>query len=223
MLVADSLVKTLIISCCAVVTISCGGSPPPQTIDKPQPPKTYVFECLNKASYTVRLDKDQAFIFLPVGTVLLPRQPSSAGAKYSDGKTSIWQRGDMALMHMGGVPLGDCPNNPREAAWEHARLNGVGFRAAGDKPGWYLEITDKSGIVFAPGQGDRRLEFPFVEAKTSNSNVTKTYECKNDGHQLTVVAVQMECKDPASTKVYDWTVTVKWNGVTYSGCGKDLQ
>jgi putative lipoprotein len=135
MLVANSLVKMLIISFCAVIAISCGGNrQPPETTERPQPPKTYVFECLNKASYTVRFDRDQASIILPVGTVLLPRQPSSAGAKYSDGKTSIWQRGDIALMHMGGVPLGDCYNNPREAAWEHARLNGVSFRAAGDKP-----------------------------------------------------------------------------------------
>jgi len=224
MFVAKSLAKMLIIIFCAIITISCGGNrQQPQPTEKPQPPKTYVFDCLNKASYTVRFDKDQALVFLPVGTVLLARQPSSAGAKYSDGKTSIWQRGDIALLHMGGVPLGDCYNNPREAAWENARLNGVGFRAAGDKPAWYLEITDKKEIVFAPTGKDRQIEFPFADPKISNSNLTKTYETKTERHQLTVVAVEMECKDPASGKIYDWMVTVRLDGATYSGCGRTWQ
>lgn len=224
MRVADSVVKPLIVCCCAVVAVACGGKGrPPAVADRPQPPKTYVFECLNKSAYTVRFEQARATIFLPVGTVTLPRQTSSAGAKYSDGKTSIWQRGEIALMHIGGKPLGDCYNNPREAAWEHARLNGVDFRAVGDKPGWVLEVTDRERIVFESGQGGRRIEFPFVAPKVGNASLTRTYESKTERHRLTVTAVEMECKEPLSAKIHDWTVTVTLDGVGYNGCGKALQ
>ena len=99
--------------------------------------KTYVFECKDKSSFIVQFENDKAYLFLPVGYVSIPRVQSNSGAKYSDGKTSIWYRGKDALIQLGGRAHGICINNPIAAVWEQARLNGVDFRAVGTNPLWY--------------------------------------------------------------------------------------
>lgn len=184
--------------------------------------ETFVFECPNKESYTVRSADNSASLFLPMGFVSLPRVQSTSGMKYSDGTTTVWLRGTQAILNVGGKPLGACINNPRSAAWEKARLDGVNFRAVGNHPGWYLEITDNRSIVVGMDKEKKRYEFPFVAPKLSAADAKAVYETKKDSWKLVVVTTGQECRDLATGKLYNRTVTLKLNSKSYAGCGKEL-
>lgn len=185
--------------------------------------KTYVFECKDKSSFTVQFENDKARVFLPVGYVSIPRVPAASGAKYSDGKTSIWHRGKDALIQLGGRAHGVCINNPIEAVWEQARLNGVDFRAVGSNPEWYLEINDNEKIDFVMDSGRKRYDFPFADAVLKNATSVATYQARKGTQQLKVAVFGQECRDVSSGKTFGQTVTVNLDGKSYRGCGKALQ
>lgn len=184
--------------------------------------ETYVFECPNKESYTVRIENNNASLFLPMGFVSLPRVQSASGTKYSDGTTTVWLRGTQAILNVGGKPLGACINNSGAAAWEKARLDGVNFRAVGNHPGWYLEITDNKSILVGMDKDKKRYEFPFAAPKLSAADTKATYETRKDRWKLSVVTTEQECRDLTTGKLYDRTVTLKLNSKSYSGCGRIL-
>jgi len=185
--------------------------------------KTYVFECKDKSSFTVQIENDRAWVFLPVGYVSVPRVPASSGAKYSDGKSSIWFRGKDALIQLGGRAHGICTNNPLEAVWEQAKLEGADFRAVGGNPKWSLEIHDSEKIVFVMNPGTKRYEFPLAHSALENAAPVATYQARNGTQQIKVVVLEQECRDASSGKKFEQTVTVSLDGKSYKGCGKALQ
>lgn len=220
-LVAAIVILVSSMSLCSCTTRRPQAQAPPK--EPPQPPKTYVFQCQDKSSFTVRFEDDKASIFLPVGTVVVPRVPAVSGAKYSEDKTSIWRQGETALVQLGGKAYGSCANNPNEVAWEHARLNGVDFRAAGSKPDWLLEITDNERIVFVADSGKKRHEFPYAAPTVDPSSSSTTYLVKNGKQQLRVVIVTQQCRDASSGKIFDAAVFATLDGKLYKGCGKALR
>ena len=222
MRIRQQLCFVSIILFCLVLHSSCAtdGKRTGAQVDKT--PKTYVFECPNKERFTVRFENNNALLFLPMGFVTIPRVQSVSGAKYSDGKTTVWHRGEQAIVNLGGKPMGNCINNPKEVAWERARLDGVNLRAVGNNPGWYLEITNDKSIVFVTDNNKKRYDFPFVSPELSSAVAKTIYETKKDRQQLIVVTTGQECRDLASGQVYERTVTLKFDGKSYSGCGRVL-
>lgn len=209
-----------------IIAASCTASrQQTQTSDNVQrpPAKTYVFQCQDGSSFPVRIERDKALIYLPVGVVSVPRVATASGAKYTDGKTSIWHRGKDALVQLGGKAYGVCINNPREVPWEEAKLNGVDFRAAGQNPEWYLEITYDRNILFVTDSGKKKYEFPFVQPETNESDFTRIYESKNNSQRFKVTIVELQCRDASSGEQFPTSVTVNMNGKSYRGCGRPLQ
>ena len=52
---------------------------------------------------------DTVMVALPDGTVTLPRTVSGSGARYSDGTTTFWNKGDEALVEVDGeIPYQNC-------------------------------------------------------------------------------------------------------------------
>jgi uncharacterized membrane protein len=168
----------------------------------------------------VQFEEDRAWLFLPVGYLSVPRVPVTSGAKYSDGKTSIWYRGKDALIQVGGRAHGICVNNPLEVVWEQARLAGADFRAVGANPEWYMEIHDGEKILFVTDRGANRHEFPLAALK--DVEPIATYKVQKGTQQLKVVVSEQECRDVSSGKKFEKTVTVDLNGRGYRGCGKSL-
>ena len=188
------------------------------------PPATFFFEC-EGLDFTARHDPKGIYLFLPGRTLLLPETPSGSGAKYTDGETTFWSKGEEALLEAGGKTYPKCRNNRRRAVWEDAKLNGVDFRAVGNEPGWYLEIYDKGAperIDFLGDYGQVYYTFPAVRRETQGSRERTRYVARIGAHQLEVTLEKGPCLDDMSGEAFETSVTVKLNNRSYRGCGKPL-
>lgn len=107
-----------------------------------------------------------------------------------------------------------------EDPWEAARERGVDFRAVGQEPGWWLEISG-SDLELAVDYGERRLS--FSEPKRELDGGRRVYRGTSDGHTVEVVLEKRRCEDAMSGEPFSTTVTVELDGETYRGCGQTLR
>lgn len=108
------------------------------------------------------------------------------------------------------------------AIWEHAKLNGVDFRAVGNEPGWYLEIRNGDKIVFISDYGTSRYEFAASEPLTDQKKHTNIYQTDAGGKNLRVVIEGRQCRDTMSGEYFETTVRVRLDQKKYQGCGRAL-
>jgi membrane-bound inhibitor of C-type lysozyme len=191
-------------------------------VEAQKAPKTFVYECSNTFSFVARIEDNTVWLFLPQKTLSLPRVPSGSGAKFSEGRILFWTKGDTALLENNDTSYRDCKNNRTKAIWEHAKLNGVDFRAVGNEPGWYLEIRNADQIVFISDYGTSRYEFVAPEPLTDQPKRTTIYKTDADGKNLTVVIEGRQCRDSMSGEYFETTVSVKLDQKKYQGCGRAL-
>jgi len=184
--------------------------------------RTFVYECESGASFIVNYKNDKAWIFLSTQTVALDHVPSDSGAKYSNGVMSFWAKGTEAMLETPEVHYHGCRNNRAKAIWEDAKLRGVDFRALGNEPGWYLEISEKTRLLFVSNYGQSRQNLTLSPPVTDQAARVTTYTAKNDQQTLTVIIEGRVCHDTMSGEQYESTVTVKFAEREYYGCGRAL-
>jgi len=180
--------------------------------------KTFVFVCEDQSSHVLRTIENGAWLFSPEGTRKLPLVRSASGAKYSDGVSVVWTRGEEALIGEVGGKLQTCHNNRRAAIWEHAKLNGADFRAIGNEPGWNLEIHEMSRVVLVTDYGASRVEVALPESVTDNEARSTRW----DAGELTLELIGDPCSDSMSGEAFETKVVVSWQGKTLRGCGRAL-
>jgi membrane-bound inhibitor of C-type lysozyme len=107
--------------------IACGSQPAEVASPSPQPPtqstpvaadgmgKRLTFRCAGGKAFTASFaqpgaPKDVAIVNLPdQGELTLPQVPSGSGAKYSNDKVTVWNKGDTAFVEVEQkVILDDC-------------------------------------------------------------------------------------------------------------------
>jgi membrane-bound inhibitor of C-type lysozyme len=74
-------------------------------------PQRAVFQCQGGKSFTVEFvdNGNSALLHMDGKSITLPQVPSGSGARYSDGKTTLWTKGDEALVEINGkIILKDC-------------------------------------------------------------------------------------------------------------------
>jgi putative lipoprotein len=188
------------------------------------PPATFFFECTG-LTFTARHDPGGIFLFLPGETAWLPEAPAASGAKYSDGRTTFWSKGEEALVEHDGRTYRDCRNDRRRAVWEDAKLNGVDFRAVGNEPGWYLHVYDKGSperIDFVTDYGRDYYTFPNVRRETRQTPPHTRYLAQIGAHRLEVTLEPGGCRDSMSGEPFETRVSVKLGNRAYTGCGRAL-
>ncbi|MBO9541192.1 MliC family protein [bacterium] len=65
-------------------------------------PETFVFRCAGTSSVSVHYEPEVAVLRLSDREVRLPQVVSGSGARYSDGKTTFWTKGDTARLEVDG-------------------------------------------------------------------------------------------------------------------------
>jgi uncharacterized membrane protein len=203
------------------VPAECVASPARSADREPapgEPPLTYVFVCGDGEAVTVRIADGVAWAFLRDGTRRLRPVNVEGAARWTDGEITLEVEAPAATIGTIGGPTRVCRNDPRRAAWEHAKLGGADFRAVGNEPGWDLEIREQSRIVLVADYVsvvvERALPQPQVDAEAS----TTRWEAGD-----LVVEVRGEpCTDTMSGEVFESTVTVYWGDRTLRGCGRAL-
>ncbi len=180
--------------------------------------KTFVFVCEDQSSHVLRTIENGAWLFSPAGTRKLPLVRSASGAKYSDGVSVVWTKGEEALIGKAGGKLQSCHSDRRAAIWEHAKLNGADFRAIGNEPGWNLEIHEMNRVVLVTNYGASRVEVALPESVTDNEARSTRW----DAGDLVLELVGQTCHDSMSGEAFETKVVVTWQGRTLRGCGRAL-
>ena len=93
------------------VTITLERAVNPNTAS-PSPARTTMpFKC-DEISLIARFSANNVEIMLPGRTLKLPQVVSGSGARYTDGSTTFWNKGDTAMFEMNGVNYKGCRADP---------------------------------------------------------------------------------------------------------------
>ena len=184
--------------------------------------QTFVFECPGDFSFVARIEGDTAWLFLPGRTIDLPRTPSDTGVSFASGSDRFRYEGEKALIETTARTHAGCIDNRARAIWEHAKLNGVDFRATGNEPGWYLEISDKDNILLVTDYGNKRYRFDSSAMNSDPNSRTTVYNARAGNDQVDIVIEGVPCQDTMSGEAFQTAVSVQLNDTRLSGCGRAL-
>lgn len=185
-------------------------------------PTTYVYECDQQFSFTARIEGEKVWLFLPYETINLPQIEAASGAKFSDGSSLFWSKGNEAILELDSKSYRSCKNNRAKAIWEHAKLNGVDFRAVGNEPGWVLTLRAADKIVFKSNYGQTINEFITSTPITNQNSRTTLYQASEDEHTILITLKGTPCSDTMSDEKFETTVSITLDDKTFNGCGKAL-
>jgi|LGOV01.1.fsa_nt_gb putative lipoprotein len=181
--------------------------------------RVFVYNCSDNYNFVVKVEQEEAWLFLPSKTVKATQRKSASGAKFSVDNIVYWSKGYEATLDDGKKKY-RCKNDGIAATFERAKLNGVAFRAIGNEPGWILEITSDKEVLFLTNLGQDKTYFEVID-KFSDSTSTE-YEMRSENNVLHVRIENRCCQDTMVDRVYESTVYINFDGVNMKGCGKAL-
>lgn len=224
------------VSVATALSVACSCSPQPSPGDageletsaaaeptRSQDSTVRAYDCGNEL-YVVaefRPATDDVWLFLPWKSDSLPHIPSASGAKYDDGETTFWTKGDKASLKTGEGVEQSCVENRRRSIVESAKLRGNDYWATGNEPGWSLELGPER-MVFVTDYGESRYEAPTPEPASDSSSRTTTWSSIADGHDLVVTIRGERCADTMSDETFESRVEVRLDDRVFSGCGQAL-
>ena len=95
----------------------------------------------------------------------------------------------------------------------------VVLRAAGNEPGWRLELLAGGAARFLYNYGEQELT---AQTSFEETAAGATYRADTGTHTLEVTVTKVACSDSMSGEAFALTVTVTLDGATYQGCGRRL-
>jgi uncharacterized membrane protein/membrane-bound inhibitor of C-type lysozyme len=219
-LAVGSLLLLATAACTGPVGTSPSPSPPPAAARPPA--RTFAYECPSGPGFVARVEAGVAWLFLPGRTIRLAAAPSASGARFEGEGMVFWSRGERAMLEVAGQPPAECRNDPARAVWEDAKLRGVDFRATGNEPAWYLELSERQRIVLVTGMGAQRTELVAGPPETDAAARRAVYLAAGGGHRLRLVIEGGPCQDSMSDEAFEARVMVKLDEAEYRGCGRAL-
>ena len=136
---------------------------PLQAAAAPEVGRTFVFDCDGDVSFTMRTGPGEMALWAPASLGgayhVLSLTRSASGARYEEGDTVFWNKGDLATIEIGGQRYVDCRSNPSKVPWADAARRGATFRALGNEPSWYVEIFPER-LAIVTELGANRAELP---------------------------------------------------------------
>jgi heat shock protein HslJ/uncharacterized membrane protein/membrane-bound inhibitor of C-type lysozyme len=179
------------------------------------------FECADGPAFVlVPVLGGDAALELSRDVLRLTREPTASGARYSDGRVSVWNKGAEALLELGGLTY-RCAESRAGSIRADARLRGVVFRAAGNEPGWVLEVR-RDRIVFVGSYGAERVTVPRPAPQVDFANGETIYAAATEAHRVRVLIRERECVDSMSGDRSEASVSVEIDDRAYRGCGYAL-
>ncbi|MCB1856641.1 MAG: MliC family protein [Gammaproteobacteria bacterium] len=215
-----------VLSACTCVRLAELESNQPDTAPSEAPVQTFAYNCPDNYRFVARLESgNELRLFLPEQTARLIRVPSASGTRYRDAAGLVfWSKGEEALLVTDTVHHRQCRNDPALAVWEHARLNGVDFRAVGNEPGWHMEIREGVSIHLVTDYGQTSQLFPHPSRTDRHDTSPSTrYVARTDGQTLSVLLSPGSCTDSMSGQSYPVKVEVQFHDATLMGCGRPLR
>ena len=174
----------------------------------PQPPLR--FRC-GEQTVTLRHFGELSTLEAAGRTYTLHPVRTASGARMvsvDDERTSIWVKGDAAMLELDGTPQPEC----RLVAEKPL------FRAVGNEPGWRLDVR-ADGLSLLLDNGDTHVFAP--SPLVVDGDGMRSYEAVSAGGPLTAVVFAHHCVDSMSGMPHPRTVEVRWQDRVLRGCGGD--
>jgi putative lipoprotein len=188
----------------------------------PEVGRTFVFDCDGDLSFAVRTGPGEMALWAPKSLggryQVLSLTRSASGARYAEGDTVFWSKGELATIEYAGQRYVDCRSNPRKVPWADAARRGASFRALGNEPSWSLEIF-RDRLAMITELGARRTELPYT---VSSVGASTTYRASGDGRELVAVVDRTACVDTMSGETFEYAAAVTFDGAMLHGCGRFL-
>ncbi len=181
--------------------------------------QTLVYECTG-IEVIARVGPGEMALWLPDRYLVLPQVRAASGTKYVEGDVTFWSKGDDLLLQVGSERYTDCELNRLRAPWEDARRRGVDFRAAGNEPGWHLEVKEGRQLLYVGNYGATRLLLDHPQKSVDDAGYT--YRAAAGGDTLEVRVTDLPCTDSMAGASFPATVELQLNGRFYQGCGMAL-
>lgn len=199
------------------------------TAETYDPRQTQVFRCTAPSGATFRFEvrprDGRVELWLPARfdrrTVDLEPVRAASGARYEGNDVAYWNRGGEALLRVEGEEFRGCTVDRGGRVWAAARRRGVDFRASGNEPGWYLELSREDSLHLVYDYGEGELTVPTPEPAGGTTGERLRYRAETAEHVLTVTIDEDPCTAMSGTE-FPKTVTVDLDGTSYGGCGRWL-
>jgi uncharacterized membrane protein len=167
----------------------------------------------------LREEGDTARIDFSGRSLTLQHGESLVGARYSDGKGNAFTRdGDHATLALAGESHA-CTLTDTVSPWNSAATRGVTFRAVGNEPGWWVEISGgtRPALHAALDYGDRLIDAPELVATRGRFSGHAS-----DGAVVLLTVERGECRDAMSGAAFEASATLAAGSQVYRGCGAFL-
>ncbi|WP_242107927.1 YbaY family lipoprotein [Luteimonas aquatica] len=139
---------------------------------------------------------------------------------YSPGHDDV---GEFVMTMVGGAaaPAQRTPGGKTGPVWDDARRRGIAFRAVGNEPGWWVEVSDADPPVLRAelDYGERKLEVPRAMGISSTFGFGGKAA---DGTDVLLRIYREPCEDDMSGEAFDARAELTVGGKQYRGCGSWL-
>ena len=202
----------------------CARQPVLEPLDEPRhaTAKTYAWECERNFAFVAREEGDAMWLFLPGHAVQLPRLEDGPGTSYRGAGIYLNHQNGQARLVTPDNRYEHCQNNTQRAVREHAKLNGVDFRATGSAPDWTLEITLDGDLQLVTDPGNTTYRFTTPEPVVIESVRKTLYSAQNEAHQIVVELEGTACSDAGTGETHEVTVNISIDDRRLKGCGGAL-
>ncbi len=208
---------------CSATAVDGGAA-----VDEAPPfqPVTAVYECGEGEEafrLVTRTRPGGLHVFLPPQLGEPYRNLAAApGGRYAGEDVEVLPGQGAATLRLGREEAYRCRYDHGASIWEHAKLNGVDFRAVGNEPGWVLEIREQDRLDLNYDYGAASLSLPIVETRPEPERRRTVYVGRKGAQTLRVVLTGEVCNDTMSDEVYAVRVVVAFDDRRLSGCGRAL-
>lgn len=128
---------------------------------------------------------------------------------------------DQAWLTLAGTPERRCARSERASPWNEAAARGVGFRAVGNEPGWFVEVDmgEAPALRATLDYGERTVQ---VTRASALSEGTGYRGATVDGTPVELSIRHDECQDGMSGERFEASAQLKVGDKHYQGCGAFL-
>src|SRR5262245_371750 len=192
---------------------------PDLTAEAAPPARTFVFDCDGGVTFTMRTGPGEVALWLPPALgnryLVLSATPSGSGARYQEGDTVFWSRGQLATLEAQGQRFVDCKSNPAKVPWADAKRRGVTLRAVGNEPAWSFEVQGRDRLIVTTDLGATKTELPWSAPRVAGGRTT--YDAATSEHKLTALVERTACVDTMSGEAFEVAVSLTLDGKTLRG------
>ena len=153
-------------------------------------------------------------------TLALPHVESLTGARFADATgNAFMQLEDHATLILAGDDSRDCTISDRVSPWSDAAARGIGFRAVGNEPGWFVEVGrgESPSLQATLDYGDRRISVAGMQPAGLGFTGRAA-----DGTTVVLEIQRTRCQDGMSGEAFEATAQLLVRDKTYRGCGAFL-